>query len=133
MLTDADVRKVLRDAKSGQRVTRLDETGISMCEWKTDRGRHVTLYLEARDRRGKADGKGEALPSEYRRLSGIGDEAGAMVMRRDDKLRTPDLAIIGVRKDAMALRIEFNDIVQLSDEQVIAVLRELAQAAAGRL
>jgi hypothetical protein len=133
LLTDADVRKVMKDAKPGQRARRLEDTGISMCEWRSDRGRHVTLYLETLDRRGKPDGKGEPLSPEYRRVAGIGDEAAAMVMRRDDKQGRPDLAVIGARKGPLAFRIEFNDIVQLSDDKAVDALRQLAMITAGRL
>lgn len=72
MLSDAEVRKVMKDAKPGQRNNRLDESGIATCEWTTDRGRHVILHLEALNRRG---GKSEDKPlssPEDQQLKAIG-------------------------------------------------------------
>jgi hypothetical protein len=96
VLTDADVRKVIPDARPGRRARpERESNGVAVCRWDTDRGRHLTLYLEAAQPSGERESPdGDSLPG-YRKLTGIGDEAGALVMRRDDKSGMPDMGFIG--------------------------------------
>ncbi len=146
VLTDADVRKVFPDAKSGQRERRNEQYGMVACLWDYSGGRfYVQLSVEQpgtvkNEIRGISLGfvdplkSGAAANVRYETIKGVGDEAMAIVEPADAKrgILTDSAYLITQRGDQQAMLFS-STLANRDRAEALKKLEELGKAAAGRL
>ncbi|MFN0303971.1 MAG: hypothetical protein ACKVQU_26865 [Burkholderiales bacterium] len=146
VLTDADVRKVFPDAKSGQRERRNEQYGMTACFWDYPGGRFaVQVSVEQpgtvkNEIRGMSLGfvdplkAGAAANVRYETIKGVGDDAMAIVEPADAKrgILTDSAYLITQRGDQQAMLFS-STLARRDRAEALKKLEELGKAAAGRL
>ncbi len=146
VLTDADVRKVFPDAKSGQRERRNEQYGMTACQWDYPGGRFgVQISIEkpgtVRDEiRGISIGivdplkPGAGSNVRYETIKGVGDEAMAFVEPADAKrgILSDSACLITQRGDQQVMLMS-DSLAKRDRAEALKKLEELGRAAVGRL
>jgi hypothetical protein len=146
LLSDADVRKVFPDAKSGQPDLRNEKYGILYCRWeygtgtfyvRLDKGEPSEIESESQDlAQGFLDPLNAAANSavRYETIPGVGDAATAAVETADAKKGVlSDFAFLFVHRAKRQIVLFSSDLARRDRAEALKSLEALGKTAAGRL
>ena len=146
LLTDAEVRGAFPGARPGTRETTREKYGIRACVWQTERGDFVLQRWTAKGGTVDDEIRGLSLgfvdpirPAagtavRFETLSGIGDQAMAVVETRDDKrgILTDVAMLVTLRRDEL-IELHSQDLARGDRGAALQTLSALARSAAARL
>jgi hypothetical protein len=147
LLKLAEVRHALPEVQKAERDRSVDQHGIFSCAWRTGTGGRALIVQrwEGSDSadveiRGQMIGMVDPLKPQagkalrYETISGVGDEARAVVERRDDARGIlSDFGCLFTKRGDHGLSLCSQDIAKLERPQALKALQDLARAAAGRM
>jgi hypothetical protein len=146
LLADAEVRRVFPEAKAGVPERTREQYGIRACVWDMPHGPFVLQQWEAHggsaddEIRGLATGLLDPVNPKARNairfepVAGIGEQAMAMVERKDDASGIlTDAAILVSRSGGHFLELQSVDLARRDRAAALQALGNLGRAAVGRL
>lgn len=147
LLTDGEVRTYFPKASAAQRERTREKYGIVACLWDHPAGRlgaQVTLGAKpgssAEEARGISVGfvdpfkLGAGKSIRYEKITGVGDEAVAVVEKSDEKQGiVSDVAYLYTQRGDRQLMIMATDLARGDRATALKTLQELGRAAAARL
>ena len=147
LLADAEVRRVFPQAKAGVPERTREQYGIRACVWDMPHGPFVLQQWDAQgggtvdnEIRGLATGMLDPVNPKarnairYETVPGIGEQAMAMVERKDDARGIlTDAAILVSRSGGHFLELQSVDLARGERAAALQVLGDLGRAAVGRL
>lgn len=146
LLTDAEVRAVFPDAKTGKRNRSREEYGISACQWSGAHGDFVAEVWKAKG--SSADNEIRGLMGgfvdprmaaaeknvRYESVSGVGDQACAVVEIEDEQRGVlSNVALLVARRGDQILALSSPELPHRERGAALRALRELGRVAARRL
>ena len=143
LLTLGEVAAVFPGAEAGV-VTKVPVEGVTACTWAIPAGRFVLQSWPAKDpvadeMKGLTFGVLDPFkPTDglihYETVTGVGDEALAVLTQKDEKRGIlSDAAILVARRGDKILVILSDDLPQRDHAQALAALQSLDSSAAGRM
>lgn len=147
LLTDAEVRSVFPGAQAGKPERTREQYGIQACVWDTPSGSFALQRWTAdpgesadKELRGLATGILDPLKSTARTavrfevLAGIGEQATALVERKDDTRGVlSDAAILVAKKGNWFLELQSVDLARAERTVALQALGKLGRLATERL
>jgi len=146
LLTDAEVRRSFPGARAGQPETSREKYGIRACVWQTERGSFALQRWTAKagtvdnEIRGLSLGFVDPLNPAARQavrfepLSGIGEQAMAVVETRDDARGIlTDVAMLVTQRGDQLIELHSQDLARGDRAAALQTLSALARSAASRL
>jgi hypothetical protein len=146
LLTTAEVRRAFPDAKAGELNRTQEKYGVVSCMWDYPGGRFSIIGGDDDSEGAHAEARGWTLMFldplrqdakrhvRYETLSGVGDEAVAIVERQDkEKGFLQDGAILVVRRGKRQVSAMSSDLARRERAEALKVFEDLGKAIVKRL